>query len=55
MIARIANAEAARAFLRLGLFVTINPPKDILIAISRYWRKMLRCNRHGIGLRIRGK
>ena len=52
-LARIANAQAAREYLRLGLFLAINPPKLIEFFVRRYWMKILRCNRHGIGLRIK--
>ena len=51
---KIINAKAARAFLRFGLFIVMDPPKWILVIVRGFWRRCLRCNRHGIGLRLRG-
>ena len=52
-VQRISNAKAARAVLRLGLFLAMNPPKRVITLRGGYWRKILRCNRYGIGLRLR--
>jgi len=49
----ILNAVAAREFLRFGLFVSFGPPKCILFVRKAFWLKQLRCNRRGIGLRIK--
>jgi|GEM_PF-2968431 len=32
----------------------IHPPKLIVLIKNGYWQKRIRCNRHGIGLRIKG-
>ena len=44
----IMNAAAARAYLRF------DPPKCTPFVTRKIRLKRLRCNRHGIGLRIRG-
>ena len=31
----------------------IHPPKLVGLIKNGYWRKQIRCNRHGIGLRIK--
>ena len=50
----IMNAAAARAYLRFGLFISFDPPKCTPFVTRKIRLKRLRCNRHGIGLRIRG-
>ena len=47
------NARAAKAFLREGLFLVLNPPKEFMSIKDAYWQRDLRCDRHGIGLRNR--
>ncbi len=49
----IQNAKAARVYLRLGLFLAMNPPKQLLMSRRKYHQKGLRCNRRGLGLRIK--
>ena len=50
---RLLHNEAMKAFLRSGLFLVLNPPKEFMGIKDMYWHKSLRCDRHGIGLRNR--
>ena len=52
-IRQLAMANAMKAFLREGLFLVLNPPKEDIKPRKMCWLRVLRCNRHGIGLRLR--
>jgi len=50
---RNANRIAARWILRAGMFLRFDPPWNIRLSASTFWRRLMRCDRHGLGLRIR--
>ena len=52
-IRQLTMANVMKAFLKEGLFLVLNPPKKTIGTRKMFWLRVLRCNHHGIGLRLR--